>query len=222
MLIVFLSFGGTNTGQVGGIWLSFEAAYLDTTGAAIGTLMSLIGEDDDSSVVFSGDFSFASKVSLDNDAACASDGADRRIKEENIVTDTTMLRPVMASGIVDADDDNDQTTESNGKYLCIHVDPNAEMPTSSIPSTGKYMVTTAYAGVEGTAFPPVGGTFDLGYIRRDGTTVHIPYITQYASYNQRIVVVNRGASEAKYEMSFMTEPGVTATSGSEAEGSAGS
>ena len=52
---------------------------------------------------------------------------------------------------------------------------------------------------------------------RDGTTVHIPYITQFANYNQRIVIVNRGA-EAAYSMSFMTEDGVTATPGMDAEG----
>ena len=47
--------------------------------------------------------------------------------------------------------------------------------------------------------------------------MHIPYLTQFADYNQRIVIVNRGA-EADYTFSFMTEDGVTATLGADAEG----
>ena len=59
------------------------------------------------------------------------------------------------------------------------------------------------------------GSSAIGHaIMRNGTTVHIPYITQFADYNQRIVIVNRGG-EAAYSMSFMTEDGVTATPGME-------
>ena len=61
----------------------------------------------------------------------------------------------------------------------------------------------------------------LGAIMRNGTTVHIPYITQFANYNQRIVIVNRGA-EATYTFSFTTEDGVTATPGAECRGDVGS
>ena len=35
---------------------------------------------------------------------------------------------------------------------------------------------------------------------RDGTTVRIPYLTQFANYNQRIVITNRGGSMADYRV----------------------
>ena len=41
----------------------------------------------------------------------------------------------------------------------------------------------------------------LGAIKRDGTTVRLPYLTTNAKFNQRLYIVNRG-SEATYEMDF--------------------
>ena len=38
------------------------------------------------------------------------------------------------------------------------------------------------------AFLPIDGEHALGEITRDGTTVHIPFLTTWADYNQRIVV----------------------------------
>ena len=66
-------------------------------------------------------------------------------------------------------------------------------------------------------FVPMPAPAPLGAIMRNGTTVHIPYITQFANYNQRIVIVNRGA-EAAYSMSFMSEDRVMVTPGAAAEG----
>ena len=59
---------------------------------------------------------------------------------------------------------------------------------------------------------------ELGAIRRDGTTVRLPYLTQYALYNQRIVVVNRSSVAAEYSFDFMAEDGVTTTRGPKADG----
>ena len=63
-------------------------------------------------------------------------------------------------------------------------------------------------------WPPNAGEHALGSITRDGTTVHIPYLTTFADYNQRIVVSNRGANEADYWITFRPEDGVMATPGS--------
>ena len=55
-------------------------------------------------------------------------------------------------------------------------------------------------------------------ITRDGTTVHIPFLTTWADYNQRIVVSNRSANEAPYWITFRPEDGVMATPGMYATG----
>ena len=67
-------------------------------------------------------------------------------------------------------------------------------------------------------WPPNGGEYSLASIIRDGTTVHIPYLTTYGDYNQRIVVSNRSANPAPYWITFRTEDGVTATPGMYAMG----
>ena len=80
------------------------------------------------------------------------------------------------------------------------------------------MVATKYGGIANAAFPPSGTTLVLGYIMRDGTTVQIPYLTQFGNYNQRIVIVNRGAA-ADYSFSFTAEEdGPTITPGADASG----
>ena len=48
--------------------------------------------------------------------------------------------------------------------------------------------------------------------------MHIPYLTTFADYNQRIVVSNRGANEADYWITFRPEDGVMATPGMYAMG----
>ena len=58
----------------------------------------------------------------------------------------------------------------------------------------------------------------LGMVTRNGTTAHIPYMTTYEGYNQRIVMSNRGSTDAVYEFEFRPEEGVTATAGMYAMG----
>ena len=89
----------------------------------------------------------------------------------------------------------------------------------AIPETEPYMVTTEYAaGTEGAGWPPDGGKHSLGSITRNGTTVHIPFLTTWENYNQRIVVSNRGANPAPYWITFRPEEGVMATPGMYATG----
>ena len=101
--------------------------------------------------------------------------------------------------------------------LCIEV-PAGEMA-MAIPETAPYTVTTKYtAGTTGAEFPPSGGEYSLGQITRDGTTVHIPFLTTWADYNHRIVISNRGANPAPYWITFRPEEGVMATPGMYATG----
>ena len=64
-----------------------------------------------------------------------------------------------------------------------------------------------------TAYIPTPHNFKLAHY----PTVQLPYLTQFANYNQRIVVVNRGGA-ASYSFSFMAEDSVTVTPGSDASG----
>ena len=68
------------------------------------------------------------------------------------------------------------------------------------------------------ARPNHANLHSLGSITRDGTTVHIFFLTTWADYNQRIVVSNRGANPASYWITFRPEDGVTATPGMYAMG----
>ena len=167
----------------------------------------------DSSVTISGDFSFASKVTLDAAAGCTTTvTADLLLRDPadtTVVTDTTKLKAVSPATIVAA---------SN---LCIHVvDPDGENAVViPIPDTDKYMVATSYAaGTTDAAFPPEDGGGMLGRIMRNGTTVQLPYLSTYEGYNQRIVLSNRGSTDAPYEITFRPEDGVTATAGMNASG----
>ena len=67
-------------------------------------------------------------------------------------------------------------------------------------------------------FLPSDGEHALGSIGRDGTTVHIPFLTTWEDYNQRIVVSNRGANPAPYWITFRPEDGVMSTPGMYATG----
>ena len=214
----FMKFGEDLMASVGSLWLSYEEAYLEPNGDALGAdaLDDVIGPDGESSIVFSGDFSFASMVKLSDSMTCVADeeaepvmGVDEDLLQRNddgTVKDMRELTPVMASTIGAA------------KYLCIFVrDPDDE-DAVPIPATGKYMVATKYGGIPNAAFPPSGTSLELGYIMRDGTTVQIPYLTQFGNYNQRIVIVNRGAA-ADYSFSFTDEEdGPTITRGADASG----
>ena len=59
----------------------------------------------------------------------------------------------------------------------------------------------------------------IGAIIRNGTTVHIGYLTTYEGHNQRLVIVNRGPLMVDYELGdIVTEQGTTAMAGHMAAG----
>ena len=60
---------------------------------------------------------------------------------------------------------------------------------------------------------------DLGTIHYDTITVEVPYLTNLGDYNQRVVIVNDGPTEADYVIEFIPEAGFTATAGTQATGS---
>ena len=165
-----------------------------------------------SMVTASGDFSFAKAASWQRTAACATISAAADLlqmdADGNVKSD---LKAVAVGSISDgapgasdhAPDAN--ATEGNTANLCIELRAAKHDEAVPVPSvTEPYTVTIAYkAGTTNAAFDPMGtGPHSLGTIMRDGTTVHLPYLSTNDKFNQRIRMVNRSSSEAKYEMSF--------------------
>jgi hypothetical protein len=98
------------------------------------------------------------------------------------------------------------------------VDVDAE---DDIAQKGTY--TAALAGViaTGVTTPSTAiGTFTeaAGAITYDTTSIDVPYVTTFSSYNQRIYLINGSGQDASYTTSFVSEDGVTATAGVMASG----
>ena len=180
-------------------------ASTDTTGANVTVLGDLVDVGDDgasppvgnSTVTVMGDFSFASRVTWDDQMTCGSADSDpdqliRDADNDNMVSDTTMIQAVNV------------TSFSAAMYLCITVDnTDDEMPVR-IPETENYMAVASYKSLADRVHAPMGGTNALGMIARDGTTVRLPYLTTNEKFRQRLRIVNRGP-EAGYSMDFHGE-----------------
>ena len=196
----------TTMGTLGSFMIGANTALLDALeGNMVVLEEDIIDPGETSSVTISGDFSFASMAWLQATAACSTEGATdlRQMDDDGNVLDELVPQPLTADtlGLFEA---------AEGQHLCISAHTGEEAV--AIPATAPYIVTTEYdAGTPMAGWPPNAGEYSLGRITRDGTTVHIPYLTTWADYNQRIVVSNRGANSAPYWITFRPEEGVTAT-----------
>ena len=125
--------------------------------------------------------------------------------------------PAMGNVVPDEDDpmmgvltNADGSTGQNAGtyYLCVQVDTHGPNE-NPIPATS----------YDGTITEGFGGTRSrdiasgiIGQIRRNGTTVKLTYLTVAEKYNQRLIIVNDGANDARYDIGpFITEEGTTAT-----------
>jgi hypothetical protein len=188
-----------------------------------------------SSVSFMGDFSFAEKVFVHGDDDCgveiddtgASGGTDRTLAfdamniqmegtgDDAMVTDTT--KPVNVDGT--PGDATDQLA-SFMTYLCIMVqgDDTDDMDAPRIPDTDAYTAMGSYKALDDAASGPMGMARMLGEINRDGTKVHLPYLTKHTKFHQRLRMVNRSSVDVRYEMDFHGDGDVA---GMDAEGMLG-
>jgi hypothetical protein len=221
----FMAFGGTLenpvlTESLGSVMLGIKSglrnaqgegddAIDDNTGAltvegnkdVVSTLSDIIAPPATSEaanpVTFSGDVSFVSAVALVANGGCAglSTATDLRVPSEEDpeeFTDDLMAR-----------DANRFTT---AQYLCLMADGETVIP------EGSYSVQTMYKKKgSGYAFAAPGSTHPLGTISHDGTTVHIPFLTTYEGYNQRLVLRNRANREITYTVTFKPEADVVVT-----------
>lgn len=204
---------------------TFDPASPGTAGADVGMLVQIApaaatGEDMANPVTFSGNFGFVETLALAVNCDAGTSLTELRKADEDdpkVLTSETIPHDATMFPIAAAEDDGttadvDESMPSM-RYLCIEVDGE-----TAIPATAPYMVTTKYKGLASAAFPPVGATSALAMITRDGTAVHIPYLTTYEGYNHRITITNRGSRDTTYTMSFKPEANVTATPGSAASG----
>ena len=102
-------------------------------------------------------------------------------------------------------------------YFCVLAAGND----NAIPEVGDPMTMDAYslmvhpqlANADDKAFKPGAvGPKAAGAIDRNGTTVHLTYLSTHEAYNQRLVIVNRGGDAAQFwvdDDSFNLEDGVT-------------
>ena len=187
----------TVTGDNGQTWNTASLA-----GAA-----GAIVEAASSRVTFAGPVDFVEDVYVSASSACGQLGTP-----VSLVEDTDPGEGVAMAWKTG----NDRALVSafeTAQHICIEVDGD-----TAIPAVEKYTALADYDALEGVTYPPMAMTLDLGGITRDGVNVHVPYLTTFGAYNQRIVMRNRGASAAGYSMSFATEEGVTATAGDAATG----
>ena len=177
---------------------------LYAAGAATANGVTALVADDDSSVAITGDFSFATKVTLDAATDCSNAATntdlrmDETVDEAGVTTRvTTALKPQTVAYF------------NANPNLCISVEDDVDSADAiAIPETAPYEGTINYVGGIATAvFPVMDQTITLGNVVRDGTTVRLPYLTTNERFNQRIYIVNRGGA-AKYFMTFHGEDDV--------------
>ena len=220
--------GEATTVSLGSLQVGFESTYRNagTDGAVIAALTEVILTADDADGDpaehrhLHGRFPFVDKVYTHGDDDCgtaatgtdtglAADETDLLIRDDDMmVSDTTKT---MAVNIIES---GAEFTGTNARHLCIMVQGDdtegadgKEAP--RIPETGAYTAMGSYTGIADAAIGPKPQEQTLGMIMRNGTTVQIPYLTTYEGYNQRVVMSNRGAADARYEIEYRAEDGIT-------------
>ena len=219
-------------GTVGSIMVGINGHRVATTGTGVdvvdglediaGTGQRTVGSADvpNSSVSFMGDFSFTEKVFVHGDDDCGADtdgdgtgdGTDTAVAsaaadirnmegtgDDAVVTNTTKAVNLDATPA----DATDNLASFIG-YLCIMVqgDDTDDMDAPRIPNTDAYTAMASYRALSDAASGPMGVERALGKISRDGTTVHLPYLSTHAKFHQRLRMVNRGSAPVRYEMEF--------------------
>jgi hypothetical protein len=192
----FVSPGGgaisTTLAAIGKLEIKTAMSVLARNGSPAATPSVLLNSTDPITVTYMGDFS-EHTYTLNSAMACTGD-----VLVSSVNSDKTELTLATQP---------DGSTATETQYLCVSVAEDNMMRITDAAFTA----TVKYAAVENAAFPRMEMTETVGMIDRNGTTVHIPYMTTFDGYNQRIVLSNRSSTEALYEISFRPEMGVTAT-----------
>ena len=190
---------GTEIGQISDLIKEGTAASGNT--AASGSLLEV-----------QGNFSFATNLSLQEVADCPDDPVEANllVRDEDTMEVEPIVVPLIATAIAGP---------MYERRLCIYVRAPDHEDAVALPTTGPYMADLDFAATgDDQLKTPADRTLELGRIRRDGTSVHLPYITTFEGYNHRITLSNRSAVSAGYQFSFRPEIGVIARPGMDAAG----
>jgi hypothetical protein len=104
------------------------------------------------------------------------------------------------------------STFDTTQHICIQVKADMAIPETS------YQIAIDYMPVEDDFVSPIAdATVNIGSIERDGTTMHIPFVSTWEGYNHRFMIVNNGPA-ATYEFTFKSEDGIIAEGGAMASG----
>jgi hypothetical protein len=170
------------------------ANVFDATGAPV-TAADLVNATIDPAteqvVRIDGDFSFGTWT-LDPAATC-----DSVSGTVDITPDATKL-----FGVTAASDTTTAALTGAPWYVCVVVDG------TEVIQKSMYSITLVDSALSN----------DLGKIKYDTTSIEVPYLTTFSDYKQRIYLINKGAADAEYSMTFITEAGTTAVDGTAATG----
>jgi hypothetical protein len=200
--------GGIDGEATGVVGMQYRNARTSVNVTMLSEISAGLGDIDENSATFAGNVgAFVKSMGLgtgtasvaDEDAVCSAIAKDMRTMKDGDPTGELDVQQV--------------DTFFDVQTLCVEVDGE-----TAIPETEPYTVTTEYAGIDDAAFPPEGKTHDLSPIDRDGTYFHIPYLTTHDSYNQRVVIVNRGAATTYEFVDMQAESGATVSAGAMASG----
>ena len=100
--------------------------------------------------------------------------------------------------------------------VCIEAKADTAIPAASYRIEIDYEPAASWSFADFVA-PAADEIVEFGSIRRDGTTIHVPFVSTHENYNQRFMIVN-GGPEAAYEFTFTPESGVNAEPGTAASG----
>jgi len=184
---------GRTTASLGTLTVGVKAMHRQASdGEAVDALedIMLIGDNSDtppapnSSVTFSGDFSFASKVFVHGDDDCGALATDAHVATPNTDTDEATAEADLR--MMEGEDDAavilgttsavDVSDFDTPQTLCVMVDPEAEDP-MRIPATSAYTAMGSYTGIADAAIGPMPEEQTLGMIARNGTTVRLPSLS---------------------------------------------
>ena len=164
-----------------------------------------------------GDLSFAEQVRVvpagaATRATCGTEGFSWPIATDGTMTEWLVMIPPGQSERIFGPD----TQPGNTTYVCIEAKADTAIPAAS------FRIELDYGSGPGWSFddfvsPTADEIVDIGSIRRDGTTIHLPYVSTHEKYNQRFLIVNNGP-DAAYEFTFTPESGVDAEPGAAASG----
>lgn len=205
----FKAFTVGATGSLGSVKFEYAdaTARMPSTGALANTVALFDTAAGKSSLVVSGDLSFTSA----NAGATAAADTAHNLTFGGVDSDASATATsTTPTGKL--------TTLTNAAFNMGAAVAPINVTSNGIINAGAYSLTFTPGKLTGREYTPAVVSKALASIVRNGATAQVPYLTTNAGLNQKVVLVNRGASATTYSVTFTPESGVTATAGTAATG----